>query len=134
MTPFFTVLYACFIVMILVTAASGIAAFAQQTNVTSMMGLNASNINTAMDNEGRAEDIAILHNVTKPEPHALNPKWFTLDCIYNLFQFSKRVPGTAEALSVCDDIITGNIVNHDFGNNQIMINLAHAYLKARGIQ
>jgi len=35
---------------------------------------------------------------------------------------------------VCDSPVTDMIINHELVNNQTMINIAHAYLKARGIQ
>ena len=40
----------------------------------------------------------------------------------------------AQAASSCDGFATDALVSHSIGNNQTIIHLAHAYLKARGIQ
>jgi hypothetical protein len=42
--------------------------------------------------------------------------------------------GAAQAASSCDGLVTDALVSLSIGNNQTILNWAHLYLKARGIQ
>jgi plastocyanin len=98
------------------------------TNVSSILGLNSSNIDKAMEAQSRLINIAKLHNASTSE---LYSEYSLLSCVSNVVN-----PGSAHFNSPasCDDDVTDMIVKHELGNNQTMIKVAYAYLKNRGIQ
>jgi hypothetical protein len=72
---------------------------------------------------------AQLHNASNDAINILFGKYDVFKCLDALVNTEQTIEP-----STCDVRITDLIVNHELGNNQTIINLAHTYLKARGIQ
>lgn len=108
-----------------------------QQNVTNVMGLNAQNINNTLDSQRLILDRAELH--TANNTNSIMNGNDLLGCIQTLLLHGTDKSYRIE-LGNCD----GEIINHltsknnpfdqGYGNNQTMIKLAYAFLKARGIQ
>ncbi len=101
---------------------------------TSILALNINNIDRAIQNHDRLSNIAKLHNIlSAEEQNILTAQHNVLVCVEELIvPYSMATNGTLSF--TWDGPITDMIVKHELGNNQTMINIAHAYLKARGIQ
>lgn len=114
-----------------------IRANAQQTNVTNIMGLNAQNINNTLDIQRLLVDRAMLHKANNTD--ILMNGNDLLHCIQSLLLHGAEKSYKIE-LGNCDGEIINHLTikndptEHGYGNNQTMIKLAYAYLKARGIQ
>jgi hypothetical protein len=107
-----------------------------QKNITSIMGLNAQNINNAVDNQHRAFLSAMLHNKNGNEslgsPVSIaSSREDVLICIQVLL--TKRVV-IGLSLPECDGIMVNQLSDNATGDNKTMTDLQYAYLKARGIQ
>jgi len=108
--------------------------YAQEINATSsILTLNAQNIDNALNNQDRLQNIAKLHNATDSELNNLTLGHNLLVCVDNILVPNFSITNSYLNL-VCDGPVTDIIVHHQLGNNQTMIKIAHAYLKARGIQ
>jgi hypothetical protein len=104
----------------------------QEDNRTIIGGVEVPSDNVdqnAIDYYHKAIDVATLHNASSDTINILNAQNHVYSCLDNLV--SQQDESTA---SECDDSMTHAIVNHELGNNQTIIKLAHVYLKARGIQ
>jgi hypothetical protein len=110
-------------------------AYAEQGSGTqSILGLNSSNISNAIDSLDRLTNIAKLHNATVTQLSILTSQHNLLVCVQDLVDPTVYVYAVNTLSFVCDSPVTDMVVNHELGNNQTMIKIAHAYLKARGIQ
>jgi len=96
--------------------------------------LNSSNISNAIDNLDRLSNIAKLHNATVAQLNIFTSQHNLLICVEDLVVPSVYVYAVNTLSFVCDGPVTDMVVNHELGNNQTMIDLAHAYLAARGIK
>jgi hypothetical protein len=96
-----------------------------------VVGLNASNIQQALDTQSKLINIAKLHN-------APNEKQSELINIHNMMVCvaPELDPGRYRNMGIisCADQVTDLVANHQLGNNQTMIHLAKEYLKTQGIQ
>jgi hypothetical protein len=123
------------ILMIGVTSIS-----AQKQNITTVMGLNAQNINNTLDSQRLLLDRAMLHKANNTD--ILMNENHLLGCVQTYL-----LHGADKSYKIYLGNCDGNIINHltlvnatpystehGYGNNQTMIKLAYAYLKARGIQ
>ena len=99
---------------------------AQTANVTSIMGLNAQNIQNYEFNLGRITAIAKLHNATSAILDTFAAQRQVLTCVHLYFSQNE--------IADCNDLLTGYLTQNELGNNQTMINIAKAYLKLSGIQ
>jgi hypothetical protein len=109
---------------------------------TSIGGLNTQNIRNVIDNQVKLMDEATLHNQSDLANN-LDNGLELLNCIRDLLNLNAN-PYGFNTTSTCDVIIKDQLTtpllyrgvptDSHYGNNQTMINLAHAYLKARGIQ
>jgi hypothetical protein len=103
------------------------------TNGISIMGLNSSNIDSAIDHQQKLMYRAKLNNATLTVQNELTTGNNLLVCVQSLVIDS---PITTESYRhiLCDSLTVDAITNHEFGNNQAMIALAHAVLQLRGIE
>lgn len=132
------IIFGVLIIMLLSTTIATITiprtAYAQTINATSsILTLNAQNIDDAINNQDRLTNIAKLHNATVPELNIMTSGHNLLVCVNNLLAPNIAITNSYLNL-VCDGPITDMVIHHELGDNQTMINIAHAYLKARGIQ
>jgi hypothetical protein len=97
---------------------------------TSIMGLNAQNIQNYEFNLGRNADIAKLHNATNATLDTFANQRQVLDCVK--LYISHNAP--TFVIVDCNDLLTGYLTNNELVNNQTMIGIAKAYLKLNGIQ
>jgi len=107
----------------------------QEDNKTIIMGVEVPSDNVdqnAIDYYHKAIDAATLHNASSDTINILNAQQQVYSCLHNLV--SSGFQQSESMASGCDDTMTHAIINHELGNNQTIINLAHTYLKARGIQ
>jgi hypothetical protein len=81
----------------------------------------------AIDYYEKEINVAQLHNASV---NTIN----TLIAQYDVYKCLNALVNSEDMLSSCNNHITDLIVNHELGNNQTIINLAHTFLKARGIQ
>jgi hypothetical protein len=103
----------------------------QEDNRTIIGGVEVPSLDAAqngLDYYHKAMDIASLHNASNY--NILNAQAGVYSCLGSLLS----QPQDELGVSMCDDSMTHAIVNHELGNNQTIIKLAHGYLKARGIQ
>jgi hypothetical protein len=117
------------LVTLLLIGATSISAQIQTKNVTNVMGFTTQNINGTLDHQRLLIDRAELHQ-------ANNTGNDLLQCIQTLL-----LHGTDKSYKIDFGNCDGLIINHltikndpnfpDYGDNKTMINLAHAYLKAR---
>jgi hypothetical protein len=113
----------------------GLAQQAQRTN--NIMGLNTQNINNTLDSQRLLVDRAMLHNVNNTS--ALMNGNDLLGCVQTLLLHGSDKSYKVE-LGNCDGKIINHMTikndpfEHGYGNNQTMIKLAYAFLKARGIE
>jgi hypothetical protein len=122
-------------VTILMIGAISMKAQTSTSNVTSIMGLNAHNINHTIDTQRLLLDRAMLHKANNTD--ILMNTDDLLHCIQSLLYHEDKI-----TLGNCDGLIINHITlvngtditEKGYGNNQTMIKLAHEYLKARGIQ
>lgn len=113
----------------------GVAHAQTAANTTNVLGLNAQNINHTLDAQRLLVDRAMLHKANNTD--ILMNGNDLLHCVQSLLYHEDKI-----TLGNCD----GFIINHltlvngtdttekGYGNNQTMIKVAYAYLKARGIQ
>lgn len=120
------------ITVLVVLVLIGARAQAQQEdNKTIIGGVEVPSLDAAqsgVDYYHKAMDIALLHNASNY--NILNAQAGVYSCLVSLLS----QPQDELGVSMCDDIMTHAIVNHELGNNQTIIKLAHVYLNARGIQ
>lgn len=140
---FFGVILAAVMLMIFGYASSSATAYAQKasllTNVTNAINSKDNATKTAMlnvmtyqsGNYDRLTNIAKLHNATTAQLDSLTNQKNIFSCLSYLFDVSF---GWTNSKSLCDSTLTDEIIHHDLGSNQTLIDLAHIYLKARGIQ
>jgi hypothetical protein len=128
MTPFFIVLS-----VILISAGTVPYALAQQEDnktIIDNVEVPPSSVDqNALEYYHKAIDVATLHNASSDTISILNAQNQVYSCLDNLVSQQD-----ANMESECDDTMTHAIVNHELGDNQTIIQLAHTYLKARGIQ
>jgi hypothetical protein len=120
--------------VLLVVAPAQAQAQQNQTNQSKIIaGLNASNIDKAIETQGKLINIAKLHNAATSELSSINR---LLDCVSDIVKPIAPNPifNSSQALPSCDNSVTDMIVNHELSTNQSMIKTAYAYLKRRGIQ
>src|SRR5207245_446392 len=102
----------------------------QEDNKTIIGGVEVPTLDQAqngLDYYTKARYHAELHNVSQATIAILTKQGGVYSCLADL------VTGSSY-LELYDRTLTDEIVSHELGNNQTIINLAHVYLKARGIQ
>jgi hypothetical protein len=135
MTPFLTVLWTCFIIMVIMVSIHFIIPYAiaqQEDNKTIVGGIEvppSSLDQNAIDLLHKSILVAQLHNASNDAINILFGQYDVYKCLDALVNSEQTIEP-----SYCDVRVTDLIVNHELGNNQTIINLAHTYLKARGIQ